>query len=80
MSCAAQIEEIDASKSEGSSTSAGIRFFRSSAVAFRSDVEAVRLGSGLGDGDGRREGGEVNLTPGLGYGRGRLRCGPQNKS
>jgi hypothetical protein len=73
MSWAAQIEEIDASKSLGSRTSAGIRFFRSSAVWFRLGVEAVRSGSGSGSGDEDewREG-VVNLTPGLGYGRGRL--------
>jgi hypothetical protein len=73
MSWAAQIEEIDASKSLGSRTSAGIRFFRSSAVGFRLGVEAVRSGSGSGSGDEDewREG-VVNLTPGLGYGRGRL--------
>ena len=73
MSWAAQIEEIDASKPAGSSTSAGIRFFRSSAVVSRS-VEVIRSWLGPGDGDGRREGGVENLTTGFWYRRGRL-CG-----
>ena len=67
MSYAAQIEDIDASKSVGSSTSAGTKSFRSSVVVFRLGVTVVRLGSGLGDGDEWREG-VVNLTPGV-YGR-----------
>ena len=61
--CAAQIE----SKSAGSSMSAGIRLFRSS-VVFESGAGVARTDSGLGDGDERREGGAVNLTPGFVYG------------
>lgn len=52
-SCAAQIEEIDSSKEVGSSTRAGIRLFKSSAVRFESEVEVGRLDvdSKPGDGD-----------------------------
>jgi len=55
--CAAQMEEIDSSKEEGSSTSAGIRFFKSSTVRFGSGDEVeVRVGwldvdPGSGNGD-----------------------------
>ena len=37
-SCAAQMVEIDSSKEEGSSTSAGTRLFKSSMVIFGSGV------------------------------------------
>lgn len=66
MSYAAQIEEIDASRSVGFPTSAGIRLFRSSAVGCESGAGVARGDSRFNDGDGRREGGELNLTPGLG--------------
>ena len=39
---------------------------------FRSEVEVVRSGPGLGDGDGLREEGVANLAAGLAYKRGRL--------
>lgn len=63
MSCAAQIEEIVASRSVRSPTSAGIKSLRSSMLNLRSGVEATQLGSASGDGDERRAGGVVNLTP-----------------
>ena len=76
MSCAAQMEEIDSSKEEGFSTSAGTRLFKSSIVRFGSEVEVevrwLNVGSESGNGDAWRDGGLVNLTTGLAYGRGRL--------
>jgi hypothetical protein len=68
ISCAAHIEEIVASMSVESPTSAGNRSFRISAVVLRSEVDAKRSGSTSGDAEKRREG-AVNLTP---YGWGRL--------
>ena len=57
ISCAAQMVEIDSSKEEGSSTSAGTKLFRSSIVMFESGVgvgvgvgrAGVDLKSGNGD-------------------------------
>lgn len=76
MSCAAQMEEIDSSKEEGFSTSAGTRLFKSSIVRFGSEVEVevrwLNVGSESGNGDAWRDRGLVNLTTGLAYGRGRL--------
>lgn len=68
ISCAAQIEDIEASKPAGSSTSAGTKLFRRSAVVFGPGAGVARTDPGPGDGDGRREEGVVNLTPGLIYG------------
>jgi hypothetical protein len=73
--CAAQMEEIDSSKEEGSSTSAGTKFFKSSTVEAEVDVEVggMDLGSKSGNGVARDPvGGVSNLTAGFVYGRGRL--------
>lgn len=72
-SCAAQMEEIDSSKELGSSTSAGIRVFKSSAVGVELEFEDGRtdVDSGSGGRDVPRHGGELNLTVGFVYGRGR---------
>ena len=66
-SCAAQMEEIDSSKEEGSSTSAGTRFFKSSTVRFGSEVGTgrVEVDSNSGDGDSRCDRGVLNLTAGF---------------
>ena len=75
-SCAAQMEEIDSSKEEGSSMSAGTRLFKSSTVRFWSELGAgvgrVEVDSYSGDGDARCDKGVLNLTAGFAYGRGRL--------
>jgi hypothetical protein len=72
-SCAAQMEEIDSSKEVGSSTSAGIRVFKSSTVRFGLEVEVgwVDVDSESGNGDPWRDG-VSNLTTGFAYGWGRL--------
>ena len=58
MSCAAQIEEIDSSKEEGSSTSAGIRLFKSSAVRFGLEVD-TGVEEGWVDGNSESGNGDV---------------------
>lgn len=72
MLCAVQMEEIDSSKEEGFSMSAGTRLFKSSTVRFGSEVEVkvrwLNVGSELGNGDAWHDGGLVNLTTGLVYG------------
>jgi len=77
ISCAAQMEEIDSSKEVGSSTSAGIRVFRSSTVGLGLELELeigwADVDSRSGNGDPWRDKGVSNLTTGLAYGRGRLR-------
>jgi hypothetical protein len=74
ISCAAQMEEIDSSKELGSSMSAGIRLFKSSAVRVGSEFEAGRtdVDSGPGGEDARYGEGVLNLTTGFVYGRGHL--------
>ena len=75
--CAAQMEEMDSSKEEGSSTSAGIKLFKNSMVEAEVDVEVgginVDPDPESGDGVARPVGGVLNLTVGFTYGRGRLR-------
>jgi len=70
--------EIDSSKEEGSSTSAGTKLLKSSIVMFGPGV-GVGVGAGRagvdsrsGSGDACRDGGVLNLTTGFAYGRGRL--------
>ena len=75
------MEDIESSKEAGSSTSAGIRLFKSSTamVGFGTEVEVrfeagvwrMDVDSGSSDADARG-GGVLNLTAGLVYGRGRL--------
>ena len=75
ISCAAQIEDIDSSKGVGSSTSAGIRLFKSSTVRSGVEVEVgwIEVGSDSGNGETWRDLGVLNLTAGFAYGRKRLR-------
>lgn len=70
--CAAQMEEIDSSKEEGSSTNAGIRAFKISMARFGLEVEVevgwIDVDSESGSRDPWRGGGVSNLTAGLAYG------------
>lgn len=69
MLCAAQMEEIDSSKELGSSMSAGIRVFKSSAGL---ELEDGRTDVDSGSRDAPLHGGGLNLTVGFVYGCGRV--------